>query len=157
MIKPLLDSGSVVRYHCTLIDRKQNVDSHAWETAVILTRIFPQCSKELLQYALVHDCGESVTGDVPAPIKKRYPHLKDTYDQIEAMSLNDLGVSTPEFNLEEKLALKWADYLSGLYFTTRRVRAGDMEAAPIRDNWLSYLGSLPYFNDKALAIMEELS
>ena len=146
-----------MRYHCTLIDKKQTVDSHSWETAIILTRIYPQCSKKLLEYALVHDCGESVTGDVPAPIKKRYPYLKDEYDKIETMSLNNLGVETPNFSKEEKLALKWADYLSGLYFTTRRMRAGDMEAAIIRDNWLSYLGSLPYLNEEALTIMEELS
>lgn len=156
MIKSLLDSGSVVRYHCTLIDKKQTVDSHSWETAVILTRIYPECSKELLEFALLHDCGEVASGDAPAPIKKRYPSLKQTYDEIETIALNSMGVFQPDFTTEEKLALKWADYLSGLYFTTRRLRAGDQEAATIRDNWVIYLGSLPYLNDEALNIMEEL-
>lgn len=157
MIKSILDSGSVVRYHSTLIDKKQNVDSHSWETAVILSRIYPECSKELLEYALVHDSGEIITGDVPTPVKKKYPCLKETYDQIELIILNDMGIDSQSFSITEKLALKWADYLSGLYFTTRRMRAGDMEAALVRDNWLTYLGSLPYLNDLALKAMEELS
>ena len=82
-IKLVLQSGSISRFHNTLVDKKQTVDQHSWEVAVILNEIYPDCSKELLVYALLHDCNEQATGDVPSPTKRAYPKLKMLLDKIE--------------------------------------------------------------------------
>jgi len=146
-LRKTLDTGKTVRYHATLIDKKQNVAEHSWEVAIILKEIYPQCSADLFFYALTHDCAEMYTGDLPATVKKDVPHVKALFDDLEDRYLDsELGINYSEFSDEERLAVKYADVLSGIYFTTARVRAGDREALLIRDRWVSYLAQLPYLN-----------
>lgn len=156
-IKTVLDSGHVVRYHCAPIDQKQSNSSHQWEVAVILTQIYPQVSAQLLTFALTHDVAEMVTGDMPSPIKKEVPELKAILDELEEDYRQDLGLQSEEhFSEEELLAVKYADILSGIYFTTHRVNCGDKGAVPIRDNWLKYYGSLPHLNSRPDNILEAI-
>jgi|APSaa5957512576_1039674.scaffolds.fasta_scaffold02914_4 5'-deoxynucleotidase YfbR-like HD superfamily hydrolase len=156
-IKKVLESGRVSRYHATLIDKKQTVDIHSWEVAVVLRHIYPNCSRDLLFYALTHDSAEIYTSDIAAPVKKRNPELKEVFDRMEdEYILETLKIVHPEFSTEEKLAVKYADIISGIYFTTCRVMAGDREAIPIRDKWLEYVGSLPYLNKATRETIEDL-
>ena len=156
-LSKILNSGSVVRYHCTLIDHKQNVAEHSWETAVILKRIYPSCSVELMLYALTHDCGELMTGDIAAPVKKENPLVKEIFDKMEKDYVeNTLDLHHPVFNHSEMLAIKHADVLSGLYFTTRRIKCGDQNAVPIRDKWLKYFNELPHLNQMSQDAAKEI-
>ena len=156
-IRKVLESGSVVRYHSTLIEKKQNNDSHQWEVAVVLEHIYPECSKRLLFHALTHDAAEIATGDVPAPVKQDHPELKEAFDMLEFEYFKDvLEIFPVRFSEEEKLAIKYADIISGLYFTTRRINAGDREAIVIRDKWVQYVANLPYLNEVAARTIEEL-
>jgi len=71
-------------------------------------------------YALTHDCGELMTGDIAAPVKKENPLVKEIFDKMEKDYVeNTLDLHHPVFNHSEMLAIKHADVLSGLYFTTR--------------------------------------
>jgi len=156
-IRKVLESGEVMRYHATLIKDKQSNAEHQWQTALILMQIFPEASVQLVQYALTHDAGEVISGDCPAPVKKAHPELKEILDDVErGYCIEVLGILPHPFTDTEKLAVKYADILSGIYFTTRRVNQGDREAIAIRDKWVKYLGSLPYLNDRVLAAVEEL-
>ena len=156
-LKEVLRAGSVIRYHSTMIDKKQRVDSHSWEVAIILAHIYGPITSDLMLYALTHDCSEQSTGDIPAPVKRDKPELKDIFDELEDEYMRDvLSISHPEFTLEEKLAVKYADIISGIYFTTCRVNAGDREAIPIRDKWIEYASSLPFLNEACEEIIEEL-
>ena len=153
----VLHSGSVVRYHSTLIRDKQNNAEHSWEVAIILMKIYPEASKELLFYALTHDCGEFYTGDIAAPIKVEFPEIKTVLDKAEAEYVSEvLCINHPPFTATEKLAVKYADVLSGIYFTTSRMQSGDTRAAKIRDVWLQYLGRLDYLNAYTEAAKKEL-
>lgn len=156
-VKKVLRSGSVTRYHSTMIDKKQTIDSHSWEAAIILMKIYPDYTKILMEHVLTHDCAEAATGDIPAPVKKEHPTIKDIFDGLEDDYMEkELNLQVYKLSKEETLAAKYADCLSGLYFTTARVRAGDQEAIPIRDNWLRYLGQLPYLNEIVEHVIEEL-
>jgi 5'-deoxynucleotidase YfbR-like HD superfamily hydrolase len=152
-----LKTGRVTRYHNAPIHNKQHMDSHHWETAVILMRIYPECSKELLFYALTHDCGEAYTGDLPAPIKRQLPELKEKLDALEDYYVRvALGIMHPEFSDFEKLAVKHADILSGIYFTSMWLRAGDQDAKAISIKWAEYYGALPYLNRESIEVSQEL-
>ena len=64
--------ASFVRRWHTNPDLAQTVDTlagHGGRVARIILNLWPDASKALLQWALVHDDGESVVGDVPAPAK----------------------------------------------------------------------------------------
>jgi len=156
-IKQILDSGSVVRYHSTLITNKQYNSEHQWETGVILKKIYPECSVDLLFYALVHDSAEIFTSDVAAPVKRAKPVIKQMLDEMEYKFMRDtLKIPEPNFSKEEMLAVKYADILSGVYFTTRRAQAGDVQATLIRDKWVEYYGALPYLNDLTDLVLKEI-
>ena len=156
-IRQVLDAGAVVRYHATLIEVKQDNSQHQWEVSVILAHIFPEAKADLLLYALTHDAGEIATGDTPAQVKRAHPTIKEKFDEMEHNHRQDeLGLEPPNFSDREMLALKYADILSGIYYTSKRVRCGDQHAQTIRDKWLEYAGSLPYLNDVAQQAIEDL-
>ena len=156
-LKKVLDSGSVIRYHATLIDKKQDTAQHQFGVTLILTAIYPKCSKELMLYALTHDAAEIITGDIPAPVKRANPSIKKAFDALEKQHREGaLQLSSSPFSDKDRLAIKWADVLEGIYFTSRRVLSGDAQAIPIRDRWVEYAGSLKFLNTKALIALEEL-
>lgn len=156
-IKAVLEAGQVMRYHSTLIREKQSNSEHQYEVAVILSHIYPEGSKELMLYALTHDSSEIFTGDMPAPIKREEPKLKQVLDQIESTYRREiLELPFVAFTKEEYLAVKYADILSGIYFTSMRMAQGDTYARPIRDKWVRYFGSLPYLNETTLQTLEAL-
>lgn len=144
----ILQSGSVMRYHNTMIDRKQTLDQHSWEVAIILDYIYPEASKELLIYALVHDAPELYSGDVPAPAKRDVPGLKDLMDMVEKnYAKNALKLAENGFSEKDLLAVKYADILSGIWFTFNRMKAGDTKAEPIYETFIVYMLDLPLLND----------
>ena len=64
--------ASFVRRWHTNPDLAQTVDTlagHGGRVARIILKLWPDSSLALLHWALVHDDGESVVGDVPAPAK----------------------------------------------------------------------------------------
>ena len=156
-IKTILNSGDVVRYHCAPVKDKQLLSSHHWETAVILEYIYPECSKALLFYALTHDVAELFTGDLPATVKVDSPVVKGSLDSLEQMyETQRLGLHHPEFSGFEKLAVKWADVISGIYFTRKRVMQGDRPAVPVLANWMEYSINLPHLNQAAESAIGEV-
>ena len=157
----VLRSGGVIRYHSTLIDEKQRIDSHHWEAAMILQAIYPECSKDLLFYALTHDCAEIYTSDVAAPVKRMSAEIKKILKRMEEQyEKEELELNHPKFTEEEIIAVKYADIISGIYFTTYRVNCGDREALPIRAKWIEYYESLPQlyepFNENCDQLIKEI-
>ena len=156
-IKNILDSGDVVRSHCAPVKDKQLLSSHHWETAVILEHIYPECSKALLFYALTHDTAELFTGDLPATIKMDSPVIKHSLDSLEHMYESQrLGIHRPTFSDVEMLAVKWADVISGIYFTRKRIEQGDRLASPVLSNWMDYANNLPHLNQAARTAVGEV-
>jgi 5'-deoxynucleotidase YfbR-like HD superfamily hydrolase len=156
-IMQVLRSGKVMRYHNTQITDKQDMAQHQWEVAVILEHIYPKCSKELLMWALIHDAAEALTGDIPAPVKRASPELKYLLISLENDYFrNVLRILPPNISIEEKLALKYADYLSGMFFCHRRFVAGDKEAMPVLLKFSSYLKDMEYLSQEANDLLHEL-
>ena len=54
----------------------QTHSQHQWGVATLLLTLFPDCRKEVLVEALLHDTGEPGVGcDMAAPAKRRYPEV----------------------------------------------------------------------------------
>lgn len=154
-----LETGDIIRYHNTGIDKKQTIAEHMWGVALILEKIHP-ATRDLLLMALVHDCPEVVTGDIPAPFKWDNPQVKEYLRSSEDKWLLSHRYSTESgFEKEDLLALKWADSLEGLWFTTRQARKGDYHAVQIRDRWIEAIGGYPRLNvvaDELFLTLQEL-
>lgn len=125
----LLESGDVVRYHANSGIPVQPMSEHQWGVAVIMLRLFPNCSKDLLVAALLHDAAEKETGDIPATAKWDNPELKNILSKIEERfnkihSIDGFLDLTPE---EEKI-LKICDYLEGMYYCLKMVKSGYSKA-----------------------------
>lgn len=149
-----LETGGIIRYHNTQIDKKQTIAEHQWGVSLILNTIYfktdNNTTSPLLLYALVHDCPEVITGDIPAPFKWDNPGVKAFLQKSEdAWLLEHHYPIEKAFPKEWLLALKWADSLEGLWFTTRQARKGDYHALQIRDRWVEAISKYPYLNIKA--------
>lgn len=144
-----LEAGSIVRYHNTGMDKKQTVAEHSCGVALILEKIHP-ATRDLLLMALVHDCPEAITGDIPAPFKWDNPAVKDYLKTSEdAWLLSHRYATEGRFSEEALLALKWADSLEGLWFTTRQARKSDYHARRVRDRWVEAISKYPRLNERA--------
>ena len=149
----ILLAGTLQRYHTCPIDVKQALDSHSWEVAMFVLKLAPDCSKNLLIAALSHDLGESVTGDVPSPCKRRSASLKKILDTMEKSFLEFVELG-PMLTAHEAIVLKEADNLSGIWHCRKCELRGDSFATEIKDKFISYLK--PTASPTALKILKEI-
>ena len=152
----VLETGRVLRYHSAPIQRKQRLDSHQWEVAIILQHIYPECNKDLVFKALTHDCAEVFTGDIPYPVKAKSSKIKEALKILELECEIELELEYILFSNEELLALKHADVLSGMWYTRQQIRAGDRDAYFIARRWFSYYQQLAPLNHISRRLVGEI-
>lgn len=68
-LKFIANASRVVRWHTASVLHRETLGEHHGMVAQLLLLIFPDCSKEALAYAVTHDVGELITGDIPSPTK----------------------------------------------------------------------------------------
>lgn len=126
-IKKLLQAGEVVRYHNHSGIDKQTLAQHQWGVAMIVKKICPDASANLLMAALTHDCAEYHTGDLPAPVKWSNPDLKISLDTMEEEWLYEQGAL---FHLTgpEAAILTLADKFEGMWFCIQQMKNGHQAA-----------------------------
>jgi len=111
-----LRAGYCARWHAHPdLAGSECVDAHAARVAKILLRIYPWCSKALLQAALQHDDGEMGLGDVAGPFKLTNPEIADALDAFEAKNRAALGLADPRLDAFEVDLLALADKMAGLF------------------------------------------
>lgn len=138
----LYRAGSVERYHTVRTHHRQTLADHSWGVAMVLLKIKPSVGADVLKAALVHDLAESVTGDVPFPVKRDYPKLADALRAVEL-----------EFNKRHELTdlagadltlLKWADMAELCLFTQYEILMGNAELLPVYQRGISHLIQLGF-------------
>lgn len=67
-------------------------------------------SRELLVACLIHDLGESVTGDMPWAAKRACPEMAGMLDVLESRALSDMGFDH-DIALDDYRRLKFLDRL----------------------------------------------
>jgi hypothetical protein len=114
-INPIYRSGSVKRWRTYPEVPPQTLADHHCRVAQIILFFWPKASADLLYAALHHDCGELITGDVPAPAKDANPALKAALSQAEADARKDMGIANL---VEDRPMLRFADRLEAYTYVS---------------------------------------
>ena len=114
-ITDIFRAGLVRRWHCNpdLAHTVDRIDGHGARVARIIIALNPQPALKLIDAALTHDDGESVTGDVSRTTKALHPVFSALLEKMEkAARISLWGYdATAELAPSECLWLKFADRL----------------------------------------------
>ena len=121
--------------------------------AVISRQIFGNNidPKEVATAALFHDASESLTGDLPSPIKYHNQMIRDAYKGVERIAEQEMLENLPEKLREEYEPLLLHDRQEANVVTL--VKAADMLASLVKCKAEVNAGNREF--DKALAGVEE--
>lgn len=122
-IESLYDAGEVKRLHTVPTLRPNTIAEHVYGSMVIATELIKlnrvSAARQSLSLSyehvmstlLVHDAPESVTGDVPAPLKRQLVALLqiDIYDELEQQYYRERKIEVPDLNPVEADIVKAAD------------------------------------------------
>ncbi len=157
--------------HETLAEHSLFVASTAHILAVIASEMFEAevCPEKVATSALYHDISETMTGDLPTPIKYRNETFKNEYKAVEAEAVEIISdmlpieikqtmkqtVSGQSLNLREKSIIKTADKISALVKCIEEEQSGNKEFCSAKISTLEILeqDSFPetkYFLDNFL-------
>jgi len=114
----ILRAGTVKRFHIVNTTRVQTLAEHQWGVAILACEIASRMGwpdsdvARLALLSIVHDAGETRTGDVPTPTKTRLRDaLGSAADDVLAQFDSVLEVPRPF-----KAVMKCADYLESMIF-----------------------------------------
>lgn len=122
-------AADVNRFHIERTIHRNTVGQHSFNVAMLVLRLEPSASRELLMSALFHDLPERELGDVPAPTKWAHPELRNQLAEAEVAVSKKHGLWEVQSKLlpSERCVLKWADYLEAAYFCLEERRMGNTE------------------------------
>jgi 5'-deoxynucleotidase YfbR-like HD superfamily hydrolase len=85
----------------------------------------------IYEYILHHDSTELIHGDLPFPIKRDWPALKEVMNKIEEKAARSLGVTLPVLNDHNLVRVKICDLLEMAEFALVETMYGSKYAQPI--------------------------
>lgn len=130
-------AGRLKRYHGWPVLHTQTVGEHSARVANIYVSIFGLPRAEVLYYALNHDAGELLAGDIPFGGKDKVPGLRTAITEAERIGLEMLGLTLPELTAEECTKIKIADLLEMHEFGRFEELMGNLLAQPITEATLT--------------------
>ncbi len=131
-------AGGVKRYHTWPTLRTQTVADHSWHVMRIFLELFPDAvTMEVLTWILWHDVAEVGTGDIPFPLKSRYPELKSIMDDIGTEVTDNMGIVWPELTDRQRALIKICDLLEMYQWGIDEVMMGNQYARPIVEDTLA--------------------
>lgn len=143
---------------------KENLKEHSFDTAAIAHALMvigkkrfgkEYDEKAVVLSALYHDVGETLTGDMPTPVKYYNPEIKKVYKDIERISEDKILSLLPDDFKDEyecllrpedesvKLICKAADRISAVIKCREEIEAGNKE---FEDAYKSQIDSLKKMN-----------
>lgn len=139
-------AGQVRRWHTQTVVQSQTLAEHQWNTARVLLAIWPAATREVLLFALFHDLGEQVTGDLPYPVKANNPALKSATAGLESSWYRGMIIPwnlppLPAISYNEAWTLKMAEMLECWEFLLQETVMGNRLALPYLDKvaeWLQH-------------------
>jgi len=135
----LVRAANVKRYHTVPIIGEQTVGHHTHRLLMVLRYIAGGVvSNDLLWKAMFHDLAESVTGDIPAPIKWSDSSLRDSVGGHENDFLSRTGAETWTTK-DEDLLLSIADMLELVLFATEQIELGNSGMKELRLRGMTYI------------------
>lgn len=150
--------GRVKRFHGFHLLMENPVGHHTFNLIGILVAcVAPYPLRaELLLSAYMHDIAECITGDIPAPFKRKVDGLRDAMEAEEARLLKLYGLHPPELTEQEQRWLKLADSLDGAYHCFEERRLGNTTLDRIFWTFMEYVDDLLFYGDVDCAGFRDL-
>jgi 5'-deoxynucleotidase YfbR-like HD superfamily hydrolase len=127
----------VKRYHTWRTIQTQTVGEHCCRVAQIYCELWGLPRAEVLYYALHHDSGELLSGDVPFLAKSESAQLKEGCRAVEKKGLERLRVELPLLTMDEQRRMKIADLMEMYEFGHVDWTMGNAYAEPIERDTMS--------------------
>lgn len=123
------------RFHTWRCLREQTVGEHSCQIQRIMLTIWPECTRRLLTYAVLHDIDEMV-GDLPYPVKHDNPGLRREYDAAtakwRAISEERFGLPPlPVLSQSEEAFFKLCEFLEMWEYGLSEQRMGNEYATMV--------------------------
>lgn len=136
--------GRVKRFHSFHLLMPNPVGHHTFNLIGILMTCVPYAalSKSLLFAAYEHDLAECITGDLPAPFKRKVPGLREAVDAEEAHLLSEHECAVPVLTATEQRWLKLADSLDGAMHCLEERRLGNRTLDGVFWTFMEYVDEL---------------
>jgi 5'-deoxynucleotidase YfbR-like HD superfamily hydrolase len=142
-ILSLRASGHVKRWHTVpRVGGEQSVAEHSAQALSLLFLLHPNPSINLVKAVLWHDSAERLTGDLPAPIKRKYPEIRNAYMKAEhdfLLKHHAVLEALSELTSSDVEWLKVVDVLELLLESRDQMLLGNRHAANIAERARSYL------------------
>lgn len=131
-------AGGVKRYHTWPTLQQQTVADHIFNVLRIYWHLYGPPPPVVFTYLIWSDAGELKTGDLPFPVKRDNPQLKEICDQLEGQAVKQMGGMLPELTDNQRWQVKAVDLLEMFEFGRVEVCLGNKFAEPIvRDTYAS--------------------
>jgi 5'-deoxynucleotidase YfbR-like HD superfamily hydrolase len=105
-LQALIKAGyDVTRWHTMQNSRPQNLASHLWGVAMMISRLYdgpPDLYRSLMQACLEHDLAESQIGDMPRPART------EDHRGLEVQVARAMGIMHEE--MLPPIAYKWLEW-----------------------------------------------
>lgn len=121
----IADSGRVVRWHAAVVNHRETLGEHHAMVAQLVLLLFPDCSKETLAYAVTHDIGELLTGDVPSPTKDAL-NIREQLFSIENGEGNPFAHEASNVSVEGYNQVLVCDVLARILYLWLERRTGNV-------------------------------
>lgn len=129
----LYDSADVKRLHTVPTRAVQTVGQHTHGTMLFAAELICHArnaghtinAEWVLMELLTHDAPELVTGDIPAPVKRRSEGLVQTLAVMEVNFYADLHIESEELSELERGIVKASDILDLMMFCIRERQMGN--------------------------------
>ena len=97
----------------------QTHSQHQWGVATLLLTLFPDCRKEVLVEALMHDTGEPGVGcDMSSPAKRRYPEIATAHARAEYIERRQIGTLVEDLTEIEQAQVILCDGLEAYLYVS---------------------------------------
>jgi len=122
-------SGYVRRWHTLTTLRQQNDAEHSAQAATLLILLHPDPPLHLVKAMLWHDYSERVVGDVPAPVRRKFPAFAEMYEQIEQVVAMEEQPTRAAIKLteDETKWLKAIDVLELFLWCREEIKLGNSQ------------------------------
>ncbi len=128
---------SVKRYHSWPTIQTQTVADHTCQVMRVYYEIFGRPLVDIYEYILFHDITEMWTGDIPFPLKSKYPALGAAVKDAERDACDRMGIPDVHLDDDQKKRVKICDLAEMWEFGRTELLLGNKLANPIveRTNW----------------------
>lgn len=127
-IRQIRSGGTVERCHAIPHFGSYNNAAHQWGVAQLMHSFWPEDFQRLAAICLFHDVPERWVGDIPSPVMRQVPGVKEGVALVEKVITEDLGLpSEHELDPDDLAKVKACDRIEFLLWCYDQARMGNRE------------------------------